>query len=258
MSSINSKSRKTIGELREDDVVGIDFGGVIAGGKAIGGGTLEDRNEDTKGFFGENYLNVPAIDGAFEMVKRIVVRVGPENVFIISKAGEKTEEKSREWLKIHDFYSLTGMLPENVRFCTERPQKLAIGGEIGLTLFIDDAYENVQRMTQLRKCRGTFLFGEQRKQVKGWTEPVDAGLPTRIFSGTVCMHAKSWSDVESVLFAGEESEDESEAPHPPQEAPQPPQEASSPRQEVATQEVAAQGLGQWLMNVIMLSRSPFF
>ena len=76
---------------------GIDFGGVISGGPALvpkkGGENQKEKREDTKGFFGSNYLEVGEMERAMESIRKIVSFLGPSNVFVISKAGEKISSR---------------------------------------------------------------------------------------------------------------------------------------------------------------------
>mmetsp|Transcript_14253 Transcript_14253/g.21325 ORF Transcript_14253/g.21325 Transcript_14253/m.21325 type:complete len:219 (+) Transcript_14253:88-744(+) len=140
------------------EVIGIDFGGVISGGKAID----EEGNEDTRGFFGEHYLQVKAQPGAFEGVKFIVDCIGADNVYIVSKAGARTAARTLEWLKTHDFYKQTGFAQKNhILFCRERREKSELACSKKLTRFIDDHEQNldfVSRGESAKFMRSTYFF----------------------------------------------------------------------------------------------------
>ena len=129
-------------------VLGIDIGGVI----------IDRSNDDTDtSFFSDNYLATTATDKCFISIKTLVDHFGPENVYIVSKAGKNTERKSREWLKHHNFYEMTGMKEENLRFCRERIEKTAICRDLNVTHFVDDRLDVLEYMEGVVPHR--FLFG---------------------------------------------------------------------------------------------------
>jgi hypothetical protein len=76
--------------------IGIDIGNVI-----IGGG-----GDDTQ-FFGDNYLDTPQVDGAFEAIRQII-DAGHE-VFLVSKCSPKTQMRTTAWLRFWNFYAQTGV-----------------------------------------------------------------------------------------------------------------------------------------------------
>lgn len=114
------------------DALGVDIGGVII--------QPADDDADTS-FFGDNYLRTPRMPGAFEGLAELVAQVFGERVFLVSKCGEQTERRTREWLAHHDFFARTGISPERLRFCRTRPEKALIAAELGLTHFVDDRLE---------------------------------------------------------------------------------------------------------------------
>lgn len=113
--------------------IGIDVGGVIID-------RVKNDHTDTS-FFSDNYLATSAVPGAFNSIARLIRYFGAENVFIISKCGEVVENKTRHWLEHHGFYATTGFLPENVRFCRTRQEKLPLCRQLGITSMIDDRLE---------------------------------------------------------------------------------------------------------------------
>eukprot|EP00697_Spironema_sp_BW2_P003975 gnl/Spiro4/15357_TR8258_c0_g1_i1.p1 gnl/Spiro4/15357_TR8258_c0_g1~~gnl/Spiro4/15357_TR8258_c0_g1_i1.p1 ORF type:complete len:234 (-),score=41.58 gnl/Spiro4/15357_TR8258_c0_g1_i1:245-946(-) len=108
--------------------VGIDFGGVV-----IGRDDRFMRSSDPT-----EYCSVPPNDGAFHCIRELVLDYGARNIFIISKAGESTIRKTNAWLAHHDFFSVTGMLRENVLFCSARSGKVPLAIDNAITHFIDD------------------------------------------------------------------------------------------------------------------------
>ena len=107
--------------------LGVDIGGVI----------IERGNGADDTFFLGKYTETPALEGAIDALRRLKQRFGGE-VYLISKCGAKTEAKTREWLEANNFYSLTGLPEDNLRFCRERPEKAQICKELGITHYIDD------------------------------------------------------------------------------------------------------------------------
>jgi len=73
------------------EVLGVDFGGVITD-KAKNDGT------DTS-FFTNNYLATTAIEGVFEALRLLVQKRFSSRVYIVSKCGPKTQQKTLHWLR---------------------------------------------------------------------------------------------------------------------------------------------------------------
>jgi hypothetical protein len=59
-------------------------------------------------------------------------------VWLVSKCGERTQERTLRWLQAHDFYNRTGIDPGHVRFCRKQAEKRGHCEELGLTHFVDD------------------------------------------------------------------------------------------------------------------------
>ena len=113
---------------REDFVttrVGIDFGGVIVKHHKHAREDTNLRDSDSAEI---------AQEGVFEAVREIV-SVCSGCVWIVSKAGPKTQIRTIEWLHSVDFFCRTGLSPDHVHFCLERPDKerMEIGMQIGPT-----------------------------------------------------------------------------------------------------------------------------
>lgn len=121
------------------EALGVDVGGVIIDK------TLND-NTDTS-FFSDNYLKTTAVLDVFNVLKQLVSKRFDDQVFIVSKCGESVEEKTRHWLRHHNFYERTGILPRNVRFCRTRPGKAPICSGLGITHFVDDKLEVLGYLT---------------------------------------------------------------------------------------------------------------
>lgn len=137
------------------DALGVDIGGVIIG--------RVDNNADTS-FFGDNYLATPASPDVFDVLARLVKhRFGPR-VYLVSKCGQRVQNRSLEWLAHHRFYERTGISPERVRFCRERSGKAAIAAELGLTHFVDDRLEVLGYLVGI--VAGLFLYQPQEREIQ--------------------------------------------------------------------------------------------
>nr|WP_186329680.1 hypothetical protein [Variovorax boronicumulans] len=137
--------------------LGIDIGHVLIA-------PSDDSNDDTSfiGGSASDALATPAYPGMFEHVPVIVQRFRGE-VWLVSKAGPRVQERTLRWLAHHDFYRKTGIQPGNVRFCRERHQKAEHCVDLELTHFIDDREDVLRHLAGLVPNR--FLFGPQRAPV---------------------------------------------------------------------------------------------
>lgn len=144
--------------------MGVDIGRVIICGVS------DSSGEDTSFFQGgiDETLRTPAVEGAFETLPILVERFGGR-VWLVSKCGERTQQRTLAWLDYHDFYRLTGIPADNVRFCRARQDKAIHCRELAITDFIDD------RLDVLEALRGVvarcYLFGVQRHPVPPWVTP---------------------------------------------------------------------------------------
>src|SRR5689334_18913640 len=108
--AMKTKSNNTTPRL------GIDIGRVI----------IHDGGPDTS--FASAGTNLEAVearamDGALDTIARLVRCFSPENVWLVSKCGQKVERRSRLWLARHRFFETTGIPPKNLRFCRDRAHK---------------------------------------------------------------------------------------------------------------------------------------
>jgi 5'(3')-deoxyribonucleotidase len=155
--------------------LGIDFGGVI-----IPKEDFENKEDtDFPDNLPEKYLQKQPFPYSFEAIKHLVSLFNG-NVWIISKAGSKIEQLSRNWLTYYNFFETTGVLVKNIRFCREREEKLIHCTELKITHFIDD------RIHIMQILQGTveqlYLFGPQKGNQKSkwwiwvmnWNEASDA------------------------------------------------------------------------------------
>jgi hypothetical protein len=117
--------------MKYEKRIGIDIGKVI-----IGGG---DSKDDTS-FFSSGYLKTPEVTGAIDSIAALR-KVFGDNMWLVSKCGEKVQQKSLEWLRSKDFTRRTGIPEERFRFTPTRAGKAPIAEELGLTHFVDDRLE---------------------------------------------------------------------------------------------------------------------
>jgi hypothetical protein len=157
--------------------LGLDIGRVIIGGGAPGSG------EDTSFFEGsmDDALRTPPVDGAFDAIPSLV-QLFAGRVWLISKCGPRTEERTRQWLSHHRFFDRTGIPPANARFCRRREDKAEHCAELAVTHFIDDRPDV---LAILRPTVGhRFLFGPQ-------DAPPSAGVTS----------IPSWDQAEAIVAA---------------------------------------------------------
>jgi hypothetical protein len=136
--------------------LGIDIGRVLIAPEAV------DGRADTSFIGGslEAALATPPYKGMFDTVPDLV-RMFNGQVWLVSKAGPRVQEKTRHWLRHHLFFERTGISPANLRFCLERPQKASHCRELGITHFIDDRPDVLMHLEGVVGNR--FLFGPQKK-----------------------------------------------------------------------------------------------
>lgn len=160
-------------------MIGIDIGRVIISGDT----DIPDQ------FFGDDYLNVRQIAGAFDAIQQIVAAYKPENVHLVSKCGEATQARSRHWLQHHGFFETTNFAYSNLWFCQERHQKQAITAQHGIRTFIDDRFSVLKHLLDLDKlylfcpsvqeladCQGS-AHTNKITVVNGWADVLKTILP---------------------------------------------------------------------------------
>ena len=137
--------------------LGVDIGRVI-----IDGANHPDGG-DTAFFTGDTarLLRTPAVADVFEVLPGLVRDFGAR-VWLVSKCGERVEQRTRQWLWHHDFWARTGILAENLRFCRRRPDKAVHCAELGITHFVDDRPDVHEALAGVVAHR--YLFGPQRFQ----------------------------------------------------------------------------------------------
>lgn len=137
--------------------IGIDIGRVI-----IAGDTDQPNT-----FFSRDFLEAPAVDDAIPTIAQLAARQGPENVFLISKCGEATAERSLLWLHHQNFFELTGIAPDQVYFCRERHEKRIFCDQLEIDMFIDDRYTVLQHLLHLPHL---FLFNPSEGELEKYEQ----------------------------------------------------------------------------------------
>ena len=154
--------------------LGVDIGRVIIGGGAPGGADTQFFSGDTA-----RMLGTPAVPGAFEALARLAPRF--EQVWLVSKCGERVQRLTRQWLEHHEFAARTGIPREHLRFCLKRPEKALHCAELGITHFVDDKLDVHQALRGVVAHR--FLFGPQPGPAPDWVR-----------------HTETWQDAEAAIL----------------------------------------------------------
>jgi hypothetical protein len=152
--------------------LGIDFGGVIVPMVSRTGG------EDTQ--FTDRFLTRPPQANAVQSIRGLV-EAFDGLVWIVSKAGPRTESLTRQWIAAQDFLGDTGLNEDHLRFCRERQDKQPICSELGITHFVDDRVHIMQILQET--VSNLYLFGDKSRNrgakrwttlVADWTEAYEA------------------------------------------------------------------------------------
>ncbi len=117
--------------------IGIDIGRVIIAG---------DTDKEDNLFFSPKFIQASQVKNAFICIKKIVNKLGAENVFLVSKCGSQTEQRTLKWLEYNDFYKETGVKNKNIYFCRERKEKKEICSLLGINIFIDDRFSVLEHL----------------------------------------------------------------------------------------------------------------
>ena len=122
------------------ETLGVDIGGVI----------IDKMNDKTDtSFFSRNYLQTTATPHSFRVLAKLSVGRFGKNIHLVSKAGEDTQARTREWLAYHKFFEKTGIPESNLHFCLERHEKRPICEQLKVTHFIDDRMKVLSHLINL-------------------------------------------------------------------------------------------------------------
>ncbi len=144
--------------------LGVDIGRVIIDGAA------HPEGGDTAFFTGDTarMLRTPEMAGAFDTIAGLAGLFGGR-VWLVSKCGARVQGLTVQWLRHHRFTERTGILPDNWRFCRQRPEKAVHAAELGLTHFVDDKLDVHRALRPLVPYR--YLFGPPRDPAPAWVTP---------------------------------------------------------------------------------------
>ena len=134
-------------------VLGVDVGGVLL--------RRTDYQEDATPS-GPQLTASSAVPGALVALRRLATLMFGTSIFLVSKCGPKTEERTREWLASSDFARVTGVPTDNVRFCRKRRDKAEICDELAVTHFVDVRLEVLSYLTAVQH---RFLFDPDPDEV---------------------------------------------------------------------------------------------
>lgn len=93
---------------------------------------------------------------AFAMIQHLVSKFGPQNVFIVSKAGPIMEQEIRQWLERTDIYERTGFQQSQVIFVREYSDKAQVVQELKISIFFDDSVKVVRCLAPLPEIDRVF------------------------------------------------------------------------------------------------------
>ena len=125
--------------MKTKQALGVDIGNVIINHR------LSDPEDKT--LHEERYSTIPSTEGVFVSLKTLNDHFDGE-VYLLSKCTEWAQEKILPWLTDNDFYTKTGIKPENVHFVRERHEKDAVCQRLGITHFVDDRLEVLSHMVE--------------------------------------------------------------------------------------------------------------
>lgn len=160
---------------KQNQRLGVDIGRVIIGGAEVPGGS------DTQFFSGDTtrMLATPAVPDAFDTLARLVPHF--EQVWLVSKCGERVQRHTMQWLDHHRFAARTGIPRDNVRFCRKRPDKAIHCAELTITHFIDDRLDVHEALRGVVQHR--YLFGPRPAPPPAWVR-----------------HTETWAAVEAAIL----------------------------------------------------------
>jgi hypothetical protein len=150
--------------------IGIDVGRVIIAG---------DTDKEDNLFFSPKFLQATQVKNAFKCIKKIVEKVHAENVFLVSKCGRQTEQRTLKWLEYNEFYRETGIKNENIHFCRERKEKKEICSLFGISVFIDDRFSVLEHLEELDSL---YLFNPIEEEKINYNLQADKQKITIVYS----------------------------------------------------------------------------
>lgn len=146
--------------------LGVDIGKVIADEDAVEGISL----------LTEYWELTPFTAGAVEALSQLNTDGGfAGQVHLISKAGPKVQQRTRDWLQLSGFHDTTQIPADRLHFVRDHHEKAPVARRLGVTHFVDD---RIAVLTHMDFARVRFLFSlrtppqipEWATHVRTWSE----------------------------------------------------------------------------------------
>ena len=151
--------------------IGIDIGGVL-------------RSRRSSAESQVTTLPQPPNPHALQVTTNLVRKYGKENIYIVSKCAEESEDAMFSWLRDNGVFDEVGVDPQNVYFCRLRTDKAPIARDLKLEYFVDDRAEVLESMRGIVNRRVMY-------SASGNYEDSDDAEIVRL---------SSWLDIESDLL----------------------------------------------------------
>jgi hypothetical protein len=92
-----------------------------------------------------------SVEGAAESLRRVVESGKYANIYIISKVPFFVRPITRVNFHLKDFFNKSGIPEKNLYFCGRYSDKINICRKLGVTRFIDDRFEVLKDMKELKE-----------------------------------------------------------------------------------------------------------
>lgn len=153
-------------------ILGVDVGGVLIDRVA--------DNTDTS-FFSDRFLETPAVADAFDTLAHLVRARFGGRAHVVSKCGQRVQQKTVLWLAHHRFHDIVGIPPDRVHFCRQRRDKEPICARLRVTHFIDDRLDVLEHLSTVEH---RYLFQPRQKD----------GQRAMTFKGAITV-VQSWREL---------------------------------------------------------------
>ena len=110
------------------------------------------------------------IPGALEGLKKLIDKVGADNVWIVSKVSPAQQKVSEFILEHINIYEKTGLLRDHIRFCLEKKDKAPIIKELKLDGHIDDRGEVIESLQAFLPC--PIWFNPDQEDMLEWDDHI--------------------------------------------------------------------------------------
>jgi hypothetical protein len=108
------------------------------------------------------------VAGALESLRAVVQMGKFQEVWIVSKCGPKVQKLTLEWLGALDFWCVTGIPQDHIRFCLEFWGKDPICRDLGVTHFVDD---RPKVLNCLHTVDNLIAFNPKPKAISDYKQP---------------------------------------------------------------------------------------